>query len=153
MFKIDNIIATQIASGNIIHQIYLIATHAIYLCMLILFEIMYYKKAQGSPKFKKFNIFCVSVISFVQIMATTLFTINIPNISHLEVSDGFTSITLQLMFFGIVWSIFNCISAMLFKNEKKEKQHAIIQYAVIILILAIWYIGFGIGFEYIPIVL
>ena len=149
----NNTVAIQVASGNVIHQIYLIAAHAVYLCMLILFYIMYYKKAQGSPKFKKFNLFCVSVISFVQIMETTLLAINIPNISHLEVGDGFTSITLQLAFLGVVWSIFNCISAILFKNEKKEKQHAIIQYAVIILILAIWFVGFNLGLEHIPVIL
>ena len=149
----DSILATQIASGNIVHQIYLIAAHAVYLCMLILFEIMYYRKSQESPKLKKFKLFLLSIVSFVQIIATTLLAINIPNISHLEVGKGFTSITAQLMFFGIAWSIFNCISAILFKNEKKEKQHAIIQYAVIILILAIWFIGFGIGFEYIPVIL
>ena len=149
----DSILATQLASGNIIHQIYLIAAHAVYLCMMITFEIMHYKKAQGSPGFKKFNLFGVSLVYFVQIIATTLLAINIPNISHLEVSDGFTSITAQLMSFGILWSIYNCISAMMLKNEKKEKQHTLIQYAVIIFIWIVWYIGFGIGFKYIPVIL
>jgi uncharacterized BrkB/YihY/UPF0761 family membrane protein len=114
---------------------------------------MHYKKAQESTKLKKFLLFCVSLVVFVQIIATTLLVINIPNISHLEVSDGLASIATQLMSFGIVWSVFYCISAMLLKNEKKEKQRVLIQYAVIILIWAIWYIGFRIGFQHIPVVL
>ena len=50
-------------------------------------------------------------------------------------------------------SAFTALSAMMLKNEKKEKQHALIQYAVIIFIWIVWYIGFGIGFKYIPVIL
>jgi hypothetical protein len=148
----DTITMTQIASGNSTQQICLITAYVVYLCMIVLFNSMYYKKSQASIKFKKFNILCVTLISFVQTLAATLLAINIPNMSHLDVSDAFEGILLCCMFFGITWSIFDCISALLY-NENNKKRRFVIQYAVIALISIAWYIGFSIWFSNIPIVL